>query len=199
MIRGIREATDDRVLLMVLKDFTQHDSEYNQVKRSPQTPNEATKNNNEVQQKGDNNPNSVTNKSSGKHGKQLSSLLYGVVEVIEVNDMLVSAGMGFLQSSKELGREGAPKERELLCGRIIDRPIRLLFPVGFNHEVQLNPSDLNLVYACTRYKTMMIDVQAHEISEKDLEAAFRFAHPKVVKFIEPQLKLAAKAGKKLKK
>ncbi|KAI7742763.1 hypothetical protein M8C21_021136 [Ambrosia artemisiifolia] len=50
------------------------DSEYNQLKRSPQTPGEATKNNNEVQQKGDNNnnaPNSVANKSSGKH-KQVS-------------------------------------------------------------------------------------------------------------------------------
>ncbi|KAK1438824.1 hypothetical protein QVD17_04635 [Tagetes erecta] len=152
-------------------------------------------------------------------------------------------------------REGAPKERELLCGRLIDRPIRPLFPAGFYHEVQvmasvlssdgkqdpdvmaanatsaalmlsdipwdgpigmirvgridghlvvnpsmdeLNLSDLNLVYACTRDKTMMIDVQAHEISEKDLEAAFRFAHPEAVKFIEPQLKLAAKAGKQKK-
>ncbi|KAJ9554144.1 hypothetical protein OSB04_018189 [Centaurea solstitialis] len=48
------------------------DTDYNQVKRSPQTPSEATKNNTEVQQKGDNNPNSAANKSSGKHGKQVS-------------------------------------------------------------------------------------------------------------------------------
>lgn len=34
-------------------------------------------------------------------------------------------------------REGAPKERELLCGRLIDRPIRPLFPAGFYHEVQV--------------------------------------------------------------
>lgn len=34
-------------------------------------------------------------------------------------------------------REGAPKERELLCGRLIDRPIRPLFPAGFFHEVQV--------------------------------------------------------------
>lgn len=34
-------------------------------------------------------------------------------------------------------REGAPKERELLVGRIIDRPIRPLFPTGFYHEVQV--------------------------------------------------------------
>ena len=39
-------------------------------------------------------------------------------------------------------REGAPRERELLCGRLIDRPIRPLFPAGFYHEVQVNCSCL---------------------------------------------------------
>ncbi|XP_030953897.1 polyribonucleotide nucleotidyltransferase 2, mitochondrial [Quercus lobata] len=149
-------------------------------------------------------------------------------------------------------REGAPKERELLCGRIIDRPIRPLFPAGFYHEVQVmasvlssdgtqdpdvmaanatsaalmlsdipwggpigvirigrisgkfivNPtmdelslSDLNLIYACTKDKTLMIDVQAREISENDLEAGLRLAHPEAVKYLEPQIRLAAKAGK----
>ncbi|XP_015879324.2 polyribonucleotide nucleotidyltransferase 2, mitochondrial [Ziziphus jujuba] len=149
-------------------------------------------------------------------------------------------------------REGAPKERELLCGRLIDRPIRPLFPAGFFHEVQVmasvlssdgkqdpdvmatnatsaalmlsdipwggpigmirigrisgrfivNPtmdelslSDLNLVYACTKDKTLMIDVQAREISEKDLEAGLRLAHPEAVKYLEPQMRLAAKVGK----
>ncbi|XP_050224265.1 polyribonucleotide nucleotidyltransferase 2, mitochondrial [Mercurialis annua] len=149
-------------------------------------------------------------------------------------------------------REGAPKERELLCGRLIDRPIRPLFPAGFFHEVQVmasvlssdgkqdpdvmaanatsaalmlsdipwggpigvirigrisgkfivNPtmdelslSDLNLVYACTKDKTLMIDVQAREISENDLKAGLRLAHPEAVKYLEPQFRLAAKAGK----
>ncbi|KAF4381584.1 polyribonucleotide nucleotidyltransferase 2, mitochondrial isoform X1 [Cannabis sativa] len=149
-------------------------------------------------------------------------------------------------------REGAPKERELLCGRLIDRPIRPLFPSGFYHEVQVmasvlssdgkqdpdvmaanatsaalmlsdipwggpigmirvgriegqlivNPtmdelclSDLNLVYACTKDKTLMIDVQAREISEKDLEAGLRFAHLEAVKYLGPQVRLVAKAGK----
>jgi polyribonucleotide nucleotidyltransferase len=45
--------------------------------------------------------------------------------------------------------------------------------------MQLSFSDLNLVYACTRDKTLMIDVQAREISEKDLEAGLRLAHPEV--------------------
>ncbi|KAG8384848.1 hypothetical protein BUALT_Bualt04G0161100 [Buddleja alternifolia] len=149
-------------------------------------------------------------------------------------------------------REGAPKERELLCGRLIDRPIRPLFPAGFYHDVQimssvlssdgkqdpdvmaanatsaalmlsdipwggpigvirvgrisgqfvinpsmdeLNLSDLNLVYACTRDKTLMIDVQARDISEKDLKAALRLAHPEAVKYLDPQRRLADKAGK----
>ncbi|KAG6392489.1 hypothetical protein SASPL_146711 [Salvia splendens] len=56
-------------------------------------------------------------------------------------------------------------------------------------------SDLNLVYACTKDKTLMIDFQSREISERDLEAALRFAHPEAVKYLEPQLRLAAKAGK----
>ncbi|KAL0887910.1 hypothetical protein Bca101_011893 [Brassica carinata] len=154
--------------------------------------------------------------------------------------------------STYMRREGAPKERELLCGRLIDRPIRPLFPSGFYHEVQimanvlssdgkqdpdilaanaasaalmlsdvpwggpigiirlgriggqivfnptvdeLNSSDLHLIYACTRDKTMMIDVQAREITEKDLAAALRLAHPEAVKYIDPQIRLAAKAGK----
>ena len=44
---------------------------------------------------------------------------------------------------------------------------------------QLSLSNLNLVYACTRDKTLMIDVHSREISEKDLEAALRMAHPEV--------------------
>ncbi|EOA22483.1 hypothetical protein CARUB_v10003135mg [Capsella rubella] len=157
--------------------------------------------------------------------------------------------------STYMRREGAPKERELLCGRLIDRPIRPLFPSGFYHEVQImasvlssdgkqdpdilaanassaalmlsdvpwggpigvirigricgqfvvNPtmdelssSDLNLIYACTRDKTMMIDVQSREISEKDLAAALRLAHPEAVKYLDPQIRLAEKAGKQKK-
>ncbi|OAY79355.1 Polyribonucleotide nucleotidyltransferase 2, mitochondrial [Ananas comosus] len=154
-------------------------------------------------------------------------------------------------------REGAPKERELLCGRLIDRPIRPLFPSGFFHEVQvtvnvlssdgkqdpdvmaanatsaalmlsdipwngpigvirvgridgkfvfnptmdeLSSSDLNLVYACTRDRTLMIDVQAREITERDLQTGLRLAHPEVlaVKYIEPQIRLAEKVGKRKK-
>ncbi|KAL9668100.1 hypothetical protein QQ045_002475 [Rhodiola kirilowii] len=62
---------------------------------------------------------------------------------------------------------------------------------------ELTSSDLNLINACTQDKTLMIDVQSSGISEKDLQAAVRLAHPEVVKFIEPQIRLAAKAGEAL--
>ncbi|KAI5419183.1 hypothetical protein KIW84_043381 [Lathyrus oleraceus] len=41
----------------------------------------------------------------------------------------------------------------------------------------------------------MIDVQAREMSEKDLQAGLRLAHPEAVKYIEPQIRFAVKAGK----
>ena len=34
-------------------------------------------------------------------------------------------------------REGRPTEKEILTSRLIDRPMRPLFPKGFNHETQL--------------------------------------------------------------
>lgn len=148
-------------------------------------------------------------------------------------------------------REGAPKERELLCGRLIDRSVRPLFPRGFFYDSQIianvlcsdgeqdpdvlavnaasaalmisdipwkgpigcvrvgrvkgefivNPnmdelalSDLNLVYACTMEKTVMIETQAREISNQDYTAALHLAHAEATKLIPPQLELAAKVA-----
>src|SRR5947208_16241730 len=34
-------------------------------------------------------------------------------------------------------REGRPSEKEILTSRLIDRPIRPLFPEGFSHETQI--------------------------------------------------------------
>src|SRR5204863_8641633 len=34
-------------------------------------------------------------------------------------------------------REGKPAEKEVLTGRVIDRPIRPLFPSGWRHETQV--------------------------------------------------------------
>uniref|UniRef100_A0A5B6Z6X0 Putative transcription factor bHLH49 isoform X1 n=1 Tax=Davidia involucrata TaxID=16924 RepID=A0A5B6Z6X0_DAVIN len=45
-------------------------TELDQIKEAPQTPSDPTKDNTEIQQKGDQNPASTINKPSGKHGKQ---------------------------------------------------------------------------------------------------------------------------------
>jgi polyribonucleotide nucleotidyltransferase len=36
-------------------------------------------------------------------------------------------------------REGAPKEREILVARAVDRPLRPLFPKGYFYETQVRP------------------------------------------------------------
>ncbi len=41
-------------------------------------------------------------------------------------------------------REGRPSEKEVLTSRLIDRPLRPLFPKGFNHEVQVIATVLSL-------------------------------------------------------
>ncbi|MCL7027637.1 hypothetical protein MKW94_014439 [Papaver nudicaule] len=61
---------------------------------------------------------------------------------------------------------------------------------------ELERSVLNLVYACTRDKTLVVDAQAYEISERDLEAALRLAHKEAVKYLDPQLRLVKKAGRR---
>ena len=43
-----------------------------------------------------------------------------------------------------LKREGRPKDKEILISRIIDRPIRPLFPEGFRNEVQVVPTVLSV-------------------------------------------------------
>ncbi|KAI3945130.1 hypothetical protein MKW92_007710, partial [Papaver armeniacum] len=54
--------------------------------------------------------------------------------------------------------------------------------------------DIDLIYACTRDKALMVDVQAQEVTEEDLEAALRLAHQEAVKYIDPQIKFAKQSG-----
>lgn len=46
-------------------------------------------------------------------------------------------------------------------------------------DLQLSLSDLNLIYSCTREKTLMMETQAREISNKDLIDALHLAHSEV--------------------
>ncbi len=60
--------------------------------------------------------------------------------MVEYQEKIYSAGRipgGFFK------REGRPTEKEILTSRVIDRPIRPLFPEGFFHEVQVVASVLS--------------------------------------------------------
>ena len=149
-------------------------------------------------------------------------------------------------------REARPSEKEILTARIIDRPIRPLFPDGYINDVQINSmvlsadsmndpdvlgviaasaalhiseipfmgpigavrvgrvdgqlvinptheqrakSDLDLVYAGTRERFLMMEGGADEISEADFLAAMKIAHVEVVKIVDAQLKLRRLLGK----
>ncbi len=149
-------------------------------------------------------------------------------------------------------REARPSEKEILTARIIDRPIRPLFPDGYRNDVQVNSmvlsadaendtdviavvaastalhisdipfmgpiaavrvgridgkfvinpthkqrvsSDLDLVYAGTRERFLMMEGGADEISEADFLAAMKLAHGEVVKLIDAQIALRRQLGK----
>ncbi len=54
--------------------------------------------------------------------------------MVDYDEKLYAAGKipgGFIK------REGKPSEKSILTGRLIDRPIRPLFPKGFRHDVQI--------------------------------------------------------------
>ncbi len=149
-------------------------------------------------------------------------------------------------------REGRPSENETLVSRLIDRPIRPLFPEGFRNEVQviatvlshdgennpdmvamvgcsaaltlsgipffgpiagarvgyvdgayvLNPtlaqvklSQLDLVVAGTAEGVLMVESEAHELSEEIMLGAVEFGHKEFQPVIEGIIALAEVAAK----
>ena len=149
-------------------------------------------------------------------------------------------------------REGRPSEAETLKSRLIDRPIRPLFPEGFRNEVQvvatvlshdlendpdivamigcsaaltlsgipffgpvaaarvgykagqyiLNPtadqtkdSQLELVVAGTSEGVLMVESEAHELSEDVMLGAVTFGHESFQPVIQAIIQLAERAAK----
>ncbi len=149
-------------------------------------------------------------------------------------------------------REQRPSEKEILCARITDRPIRPLFPQGYRNDVQINNtvfsadgvndtdtlavnassaalhlsevpfmgpigcvrvgringefvinptheqrklSDLDLIYAGTRDRFLMMEGGAAEITEEDFLTAMKLGHEEVVKIIDAQIELRKMLGK----
>ncbi|MBA2593315.1 MAG: polyribonucleotide nucleotidyltransferase [Gammaproteobacteria bacterium] len=148
-------------------------------------------------------------------------------------------------------REGRPSEKETLTSRLIDRPLRPLFPKGFHHEVQiiatvlsldpeidpdipaligasaavslsglpfdgpigaarvgyidgqyvLNPtfgqlatSALNLVVAGTKSSVLMVESEAHQLSEEVMLGAVMFGHAEMQVAIDNIRALREEAG-----
>jgi len=149
-------------------------------------------------------------------------------------------------------REGRPTEKETLTSRLIDRPIRPLFPDGFYNEVQvvatvisvnpdidpdipaligvsaaltlsgipfngpigaarvgyindqyvLNPSisqlkdsKLNLVVAGTEHAVLMVESEAHELSEEIMLGSVVYGHEQMQAAIQAIHELADEAAK----
>jgi polyribonucleotide nucleotidyltransferase len=149
-------------------------------------------------------------------------------------------------------REGRPSEKEILTSRLIDRPLRPLFPDGFYNEVQviatvlsinpevdsdipamlgasaavtlsgipfegpigaarvgyidgeyvLNPtktelesSKLNLVVAGTEQAVLMVESEAHELSEEVMLGAVVYGHEQMQAAINAINELADEGGK----
>lgn len=149
-------------------------------------------------------------------------------------------------------REARPSEKEILTARIIDRPIRPLFPNGYHNDVQVNnmvlsadcenetdvlavnassaalhisdvpfmgpigcvrvgringefvinptqtqrqESDLDLIYAGTGERFLMMEGGAAEISEEDFLTAMKLGHAEVVKIVNAQHELRKLIGK----
>jgi polyribonucleotide nucleotidyltransferase len=149
-------------------------------------------------------------------------------------------------------REGRPSEKEVLVSRLIDRPIRPLFPEGFRNEVQvvatvlshdlendpdvvamigcsaaltlsgipffgpvaaarvgyidgqyvLNPTaeqmpntKLDLVVAGTSEGVLMVESEAHELSEEIMLGAVTYGHSHFQPVIQAIIELAERAAK----
>src|SRR5689334_6949959 len=157
---------------------------------------------------------------------------------VEYREKTAAAGKipgGFLK------REGRPSEKEVLSSRLIDRPIRPMFPEGFKNETQimlsvfssdqendgdilgalgasaalmisdipfdgpiaevrvgrqngeliLNPtfqqlatSEMDVTVAGTKTSIVMVEGDAHEISEADMLAALTFAHTHIIRLCD---------------
>src|SRR5829696_2714802 len=84
-------------------------------------------------------------------------------------------------------REGRPSELETLTSRLIDRPLRPLFPEGFYNEVQvvihvlsLNPeiaADIpSLIGAGAEAAVLMVESEAKQLTEEVMLGGVVFGH-----------------------
>src|SRR5690554_4758483 len=77
---------------------------------------------------------------------------------IDYEEKMYAAGK--ISGSRFIKREGRPSDEAVLIGRIIDRPIRPLWPKGYRHEVQGIASVLSMDPAFRPDMIAMIAVSA---------------------------------------
>src|SRR6266545_2306464 len=114
-------------------------------------------------------------------------------------------------------REGRPDEKETLTCRLIDRPLRPLFPKGFRNELQIinlvisaddenDPDVLAMVGSSVAVALsgipfsgpieaiLMVESGGREISEEQMLEALAFGHEQCRQLARIQKELIAKAG-----
>src|SRR5919205_779435 len=94
-------------------------------------------------------------------------------------------------------REGRPSEKETLVSRLIDRPIRPLFPEGYRHDTQVVITVLShdLEVAGTQDAVLMVESEAQELSEETMLQAVMTGHRGFQPVIDAIIRLAEKAAK----
>ncbi|MFO7871357.1 MAG: polyribonucleotide nucleotidyltransferase [Kiritimatiellia bacterium] len=112
---------------------------------------------------------------------------------VQINNMLLSADrendsdvLSVVASSCSLTLSEIPFMGPIAGVRV--GRIKGNFVINPTHS-ELEESDLDLIYCSTRDLPLMIEGSAKEISEKDLVAAMKFAHPNCVALIDAQLEL----------
>src|SRR6478752_753470 len=86
-------------------------------------------------------------------------------------------------------RERGATEKETLVSRLIDRPIRPLFPEGFYNEINA------ICQVLTYDGVMMVESEAKELSEEIMLGAVLFAHDACRDIVKAVVKLAEQAAK----
>ncbi|KAK9062568.1 hypothetical protein SSX86_019755 [Deinandra increscens subsp. villosa] len=153
------------------KRRSDQDGDYNHIKRSPQTPSEVKKNNNEGQHKGESNPNSDANKSSGKHGKQVSP----ASDAIKEDYIHIRARRGQATNSHSLAervrREKISERMKFLqdlvpgCSKVTGKAVMLDEIINYVQSLQRQVEFLSMKLATVNPR---MDLNVEELLAKDI-------------------------------
>src|SRR5580658_2405965 len=92
-------------------------------------------------------------------------------------------------------REGRPSEKEILTSRLIDRPVRPLFPEGFLNETQIIAMVLSADPEQDPNSLAVVGAGAQQASEQEVIGAIDFGHTCCKKIAAAIHELVAKVGK----